>query len=377
VLHGSPGADLSLDGLFVSGGDIVLRGDFRSVTLTCCTLDPGSAGESAGSTAVSADGRLLVPTRLWIEASVASLTITGCITGPIRIRGGGAIETMAISDSIVQAIVTDAGALFTVGSFADPARLIRRLQEGTNPIAGFVSQHLSPGTNALLAASPSVSIPTILPSLRNDLNALIAGPALYDAIRFANEHLRPAPLERLSAVGSTADPILNRMLLEDAFPIELAEVALALDDGSVALERCTLLGGVYVHRMDASECILLDFAVVDDLQAGCMRFSAIAAGSAVPQQYECVLIPPRSPLFTSSNFGQPGYGQLLLGADSTILPTGAGAVPSVPSILRGAENGSEMGAFACERGPIKERGLLIKFQEFMPTGLAPVLVYVT
>ena len=37
------GARLILDGLFVSGGDIVLRGPFDHVKIVGCTLDPGTA----------------------------------------------------------------------------------------------------------------------------------------------------------------------------------------------------------------------------------------------------------------------------------------------------------------------------------------------
>ena len=36
-----------------------------------------------------------------------------------------------------------------------------------------------------------------------------------------------------------------------------------------------------------------------------------------------------------------------------------------------------MGAFARDLNPIKVRGLLIKYQEYMPAGLVPVLIYVT
>ena len=50
---------------------------------------------------------------------------------------------------------------------------------------------------------------------------------------------------------------------------------------------------------------------------------------------------------------------------------------ATPTIAAGAQNGAEMGAFAREMNPIKERGLLIKYQEFMPAGLVAVLVYVT
>ena len=37
-LTGTPGSRLTLEGIFVSGDDIVLQGSFESVTLSCCTL---------------------------------------------------------------------------------------------------------------------------------------------------------------------------------------------------------------------------------------------------------------------------------------------------------------------------------------------------
>ena len=41
------GGNLVLDGLFVSGADIVLAGNFNSVAINCSTLDPGSAQDPA------------------------------------------------------------------------------------------------------------------------------------------------------------------------------------------------------------------------------------------------------------------------------------------------------------------------------------------
>ena len=377
VLQGASSADLVLDGLFVSGGDIVLRGDFNSVTLNCCTLDPGSIGTPPGLYAVSIDHRPLVPGRIWIEATIATLTVSRSITGPIRTRDKGTVETLTISDSIVQAILTHAGGPLTANAVADPSRLVTRLQDADDPVAAFVASRLSPATAALLAASSSVPLAQIMPPLLADLNRLIVGASIYDTDRFAHEHLRPATSALLTQPPVATSPVLNRMLLEDAFSIELADAALAIADGAVALRRCTVLGTTHVHRFDASECILDDFVVVDDLQQGCVRFSAVADGSAVPRLYESVTIPDGAPLFTSRDFGQPGYAQLLPEADAAILPGGTGAAPAVPSILRGAENGSEMGAFSADGNPLKERGLLLKFQEFMPTGLVPVVVYVT
>ena len=111
---------------------------------------------------------------------------------------------------------------------------------------------------------------------------------------------------------------------------------------------------------------------VEDAQHGCVRFSAWATGSVLPRPYESVEVAPQAPLFTSRRFGEAGYGQLLQGVDSAILSGAEGATLSA-----GAQNGAEMGAFAGEKNPIKERSLLIKYDEFMPLGLIPVVIYVT
>jgi len=279
---------LVLDGLFVSGGDLVLRGTFDAVTVRCCTLDPGGApgpvksGTSppASPFAVAADGRELIPCCLWIEGTVGSLTVDRCITGPIRTRLAGNVATITITDSIIQAI---------------------------------------PTSTASAASVPhSASI-----------------------------------------------------------PLEPADTALDFSDGNVILSRCTVMGQMVVHALQASECILGDVATVDDTQNGCVRFTAWASGSILPRQYESVQIAPGASLFTSTDFGNPGYGQLLPTVDAAILPAASAASPAVPTIAAGAQNGSEMGAFARDLNPIKARGILIKYQEYMPAGLVPVLIYVT
>ena len=248
---GADGSELAIEGLFISSGDIVLRGNFDSVTLTCCTLDPGNSGNPP-----AVDGRPLLPCHLWVEGQVRQLTISGCIVGPIATRGSGEIETLTVSDSIVQALDGDK--------------------------------------------------------------------------------------------------------------------AIQLTNGAVNLSRCTLLGPAQLHWLSASECILHDIVQVQDWQQGCVRFSAWASGSTLPRQYESVQIAPQAPLFTTRDFGQPGYAQLQANVDAAILAGKAGA-----SIAVGAQDGSEMGAFAREKNPIKERSLLLKLGEFMPLGLSPVIIYVT
>jgi hypothetical protein len=391
TINGAPSSCLVLDGLFISGSDVVLRGDFDSVTLNCCILDPGSAarGYSGFSSppgslfAVAADGRDLVPTRLWIEGQVKILTVDRCILGPIRTRSGGSVETLTISNSILQAIPTSGFGPIEPDAVKDPSRFERRFQLGEDPVSAHLL-NLSPEIAALLGSggSPPLALsphPTaLLPQLLQLLNDLLAGPSIYDVKAFSAVPLSAETLKLLQdtpAYGPAAE--LNRRLLEDAFPLELADAALAFGDGTIILSRCTVLGRVIAHRLRASECILQGLAQVDDTQDGCVRFTAWVDGSVLPRKFESVRIPQEAPLFTSKEFGQPGYCQLLPFADMAILPDAAGSAGPRNNISAGAEDGSEMGAFARDKNPIKERGLLIKYQEFMPAGLVPVIVHVT
>ncbi len=159
--------------------------------------------------------------------------------------------------------------------------------------------------------------------------------------------------------------------------MELADTALAFGDGTLILSRCTVLGRTQAHRLSASECILHELCVTDDLQDGCTRFSAWATGSRIPRPYECVQIRQLAPLFTSTDFGQPAYAQLRTMADAQIIPPTTPSTTPLNTISAGAADGSEMGAFARDKNPIRAQALLLKLQEFMPANLTPVIVDVT
>ncbi len=95
----------------------------------------------------------------------------------------------------------------------------------------------------------------------------------------------------------------------------------------------------------------------------------------VPRQYECVAIPQSAPLFISIDSAQAGYAQLLPTADLQRPPSQSMTPPN--TILAGAEDGSEMGAYARDKNPIRAQALLLKLQEYMPANLVPVIVSVT
>src|SRR5271167_1519117 len=384
-----PGACLAIDGMFVSGQDIVLQGSFDGVTITCSTFDPGSAATPgpladpassppAALYQVSGDGRDLRPVRLWIEGTVTTLTIDRCVLGPIRATDSGSVEMLSISNSTLQAIRTSPLGAIMPGEVKDMARLVRMLQIGLDPVSAWLrARDAGIGTLLEPSASPPLSASTAPPdvyaSLLERLNALIEGPSLYDAGAFANVALSAVTRKFLAeTVAGQAAAALNRLLLEDAYPLELADAALAFGDGSMTLSRCTVLGRIVAHRFQASECILQELTQVDDLQQGCVRFTAWAEGSALPRQYESVAIEQGAPLFTSVNFGHPGYAQLVSSCDQQIQAAPPGAAPQ-NSISAGAADGAEMGAYARDKNPIRMHALMLKLEEYMPANLLPVI----
>jgi hypothetical protein len=248
VFTGDPGAVLTFDGLFLTGTQLVLRGDFERVSLRCSTLDPGTWDEEQGGFAAAADGRALSPASLLVEGEVRELAVERCILGPIAESAGGAVERLSALDSVVHAC--------------------------------------EPGAKSI-----------------------------------------------------------------------------SLTSGTASLVRTTVIGPARLHRLDASECLFASDVQVDDTQHGCLRFSAWVQGSALPRQYECVPLPVGAAVLASTAFGSPDYARVL----DTVGPV----------ILEGGPDGSELGAFARERTAVKERSLLIKYREYLPLGLEPVLVHVT
>ena len=143
------------------------------------------------------------------------------------------------------------------------------------------------------------------------------------------------------------------------------------------LERCTVLAPLHVVELRlVSNSILAAAAIADRRQAGCARFSFLASGSRAPRRYRCQ--PDLSaeaaptdaearrrrtelqPDFTSVHYGDPGYARL-----SPLCPD---------EIAAGADDGSEMGAFAALEQPQREANLRLRLDEYLPFGLQPGLL---
>jgi hypothetical protein len=158
------------------------------------------------------------------------------------------------------------------------------------------------------------------------------------------------------------------------------------------VERSTVLGGVRVHSLDASESIFTDLVRAARTQGGCVRFSFVPRGSRTPRRYRCqpdlairkaldealaadptlttaakdairTYVAGRvRPSFTTRRYGQPAYCQLRLAAPA--------------EIRTGAEDGSEMGVYCHVKQPQRESNLSIRLEEYLPFGLEAGPIYV-
>ena len=416
VFTGGEGARLVLDGLFVSGGDIVLRGPFDHVKIVGCTLDPGTlAVRGTGSVsrdraaraprrtaprgrrghgqplARSVDGRALAPTRVWIEAMpgrpsgppgvIRCLEVEQSILGPIRTRNGGLAEDVAITDSIVQGFPTSTAAAFTEADVFDPVLLYQQLSPGrrtpdhplaqSNPLSAFIWSAVGGRIPAavrrqLLAQQPDPGRTALADALNRLLDSELYHPERFEGVPFSPQ------ADRLLRQAGAGLSWRNRVLLEDAYPLALAPAACAVAGATVHLTRVTVLGRLAAHRLHATDSILNGFTVADDTEDGCVRYSAALAGSRLPRRYNSAELSRGAALFTSTAFGQPGYGQLLDTVDGAIISAASGM-----SLLTGSSCGAQIGAFPAQIVPVKEHGLRVKYGEYLPLGLVPVIVHVT
>ncbi len=136
--------------------------------------------------------------------------------------------------------LTIIGGLFTIASyfpmtwgspalaerdFKNVASLVSKVKQPSGAVAVQLTDQLSPGTRQLLAQQreSEMAPPLLVTNLLSDINRIIKGPALYDEQRFSGVELRVATQNLLKTKPQLNDlACLNRLLLEDAFPQEIA-----------------------------------------------------------------------------------------------------------------------------------------------------------
>ena len=123
--------------------------------------------------------------------------------------------------------------------------------------------------------------------------------------------------------------------------------------GRMRVERINGSGGIWVHALE-----------VLNNQQGCIKYSYFSGvGDRLPQQHACVIGTDAPLHFVSERFGEAAYGQLALRSDFRIRERGP--------------NNDAMGAFGFLLEAHKWRNVQIRYREFMPVGVRPLLIPVT
>jgi Domain of Unknown Function (DUF1080) len=185
-----------------------------------CTLDRRTFVRLAGATAVG-----------------CSLVGIGDSAAEGEVRAGVPLFDGKTLDGWIQ---LESGATLSIGGIEDVGAFAGKLANGQDAVSVFLRGKLEELVRADLATySPSnANAKALVGALVKDLNLVLAGPAIYDKTRFSQVALRPETEELLKqSVSGLQLARLNKMLVEDAYPAELAKsapTAWVVKDGAIA-----------------------------------------------------------------------------------------------------------------------------------------------
>jgi hypothetical protein len=134
--------------------------------------------------------------------------------------------------------------------------------------------------------------------------------------------------------------------------------ALVARRSAVEIDRSTIRKKVRVKTLSASESIFMDKVRAVNPQQGCIRYCRInPAGNRLPRVYKCTVAPVT---FCSNLPWQSSYLKLKRGCNE--------------AVTHWAENSGEIGVYHQAHYTLKQKNLAIKFNEYLPVGLQPVLI---
>lgn len=124
--------------------------------------------------------------------------------------------------------LTKRGSVFTRADLKDPLSLVNKLSKKQSPLSNYLWEKFSVTAQTKLSAGiDSSPLPTPLQdTLIEELNLILAGPCIFEKKLFAQVKLNNKTRELVEDSLRDEDlGLLNRMLLEDAYPRELGKKA--------------------------------------------------------------------------------------------------------------------------------------------------------
>jgi hypothetical protein len=122
--------------------------------------------------------------------------------------------------------IENSATMLSAGGITDVPAFAAKLAKGIDPVSVFLRGHFEDSVKTDLASysASSANAKAVISALVKDLNEVIAGPSIYDPARFHNVVPRPETVPLLHGTPSGQQLArLNKLLLEDAYPAELAK----------------------------------------------------------------------------------------------------------------------------------------------------------
>jgi tetratricopeptide (TPR) repeat protein len=167
-------------------------------------------------------------------------------------------------------VIDHGSSTFSVEDLIDLPSLVGRLKQQTRPFDIWLATRLSSQTQAALAAyqAPSTDPARLEEVLRQEINKLIQGELIYERERFEGITLRPEVQTFLSQGLLGIDlHHLNRLLVEDAYPLELSRNLDHIPEASLGMVARALVNRGMVYReMGEAEKASSDYTrVIDEM----------------------------------------------------------------------------------------------------------------
>ena len=114
---------------------------------------------------------------------------------------------------------------FSATEFVNAEKFVTRLKAGGDPLSTWLRQNFSQPTQTLVSNyEGGVVSPAFQEALAQELTRLIKGPLIYSADRFSQIDLADLQSRLTGTLAESDKPILNRQLLETAYPGEIGQI---------------------------------------------------------------------------------------------------------------------------------------------------------
>jgi hypothetical protein len=157
------------------------------------------------------------------------IDLTGAKGEKLRATSAQALYSYTVSGGQTNELIELTGdtnsVAFSVGDFVQWFSLSHKLAQRTDPVATHLWEQLSPETQETLTnqAGATADPWPVQAALVGELNGVLRGPLLHEAERFREVILRPETRQLLDQQPQGEALVrLNRLLLEDAYPVEIS-----------------------------------------------------------------------------------------------------------------------------------------------------------